>query len=73
MAEIIQTLQPVAPDAPHLMMSQEDLEAELEVADLADGRLPHWYDELERPQPGKELGWEDEPGNGEIYPDPDPE
>ena len=42
-AEALVRLHPVPPAAPAALMAPDDLAAELEVADLGDGVLPHWY------------------------------
>ncbi|WP_404373135.1 hypothetical protein AB5I39_07410 [Sphingomonas sp. MMS24-J45] len=42
-AEALAALSPVTPPDPHLLMPPDELETALEVADLGDGRLPHWY------------------------------
>lgn len=42
-ADALAALSPVTPPDPHLLMPPDDLETALEVADLGDGRLPHWY------------------------------
>lgn len=41
-AGAIAALAPAAPDAPHLLMAPDDLACALQVAEIGDGRLPHW-------------------------------
>ena len=36
-------LEPVAPAQPHLLMALDDLDTALQVADMTDGKLPHWH------------------------------
>jgi hypothetical protein len=50
-AQAIATLEPVTPPDPHLLMSPERLDGEVQVADMCDGELPRWYDPAERPAP----------------------
>ncbi len=45
-ARSIATLQPVPPAPPHLLLTEEELEHELDLADLAEGDLPHFYDDI---------------------------
>lgn len=42
-AEALARLEPVLPPEPHNSMPAEDLDVELEVADMLDGELPHYY------------------------------
>jgi len=42
-AEALLHLQPVEPDAPHLLMPPEELDIALECADMLDGNLSHIY------------------------------
>lgn len=42
-ADAIAMLEPVTPPAPHLLMAPDDLEVELEIADMMEGELPRWY------------------------------
>ena len=42
-AAALAALTPVTPPDPHLLMPPERRETELEVADLMDGKLPHWH------------------------------
>jgi hypothetical protein len=42
-AEALLRLEPVAPADPRLLMAPEELDCALQVADLGDGRLPHWH------------------------------
>lgn len=44
LAQAIARLEPVTPPDPHLLLAPEELDVEVEVADMADGKLPHWYD-----------------------------
>ncbi|MCA1652643.1 MAG: hypothetical protein ABR588_04745 [Sphingomicrobium sp.] len=41
--EALARLEPVTPADPHLRMTPDELADELEIADLSDGKLPHWY------------------------------
>jgi len=41
--EALRLLEPAAPADPHLLMAPDALESALQVADLGDGRLPHWH------------------------------
>ncbi|MEI9853019.1 MAG: hypothetical protein WDN24_21655 [Sphingomonas sp.] len=43
LAEAIAMLEPPTPPDPHLLSSPEELDADLEVADMLDGELPRWY------------------------------
>ncbi|WP_260580774.1 hypothetical protein [Sphingopyxis sp. PET50] len=42
-AEALVHLHPAPPAAPEALMAPDDLAVALEVADLGDGELPHWY------------------------------
>lgn len=42
-AEALLRLEPVPPEAPHLLMPPEALDLALELAEIGDGRLPHWH------------------------------
>ena len=42
-AEALLRLEPVPPADPHLLMAPDALECALELAELGDGRLPHWH------------------------------
>lgn len=42
-AEALVHLHPEPPAAPAALMAPDDLAAALEIADLCDGALPHWY------------------------------
>ncbi|MBN8842477.1 MAG: hypothetical protein J0H88_04435 [Sphingomonadales bacterium] len=42
-AEALAYLHPAAPAAPAALMAPDDLADALEIADLCDGELPHWY------------------------------
>ncbi|HMP46557.1 MAG TPA: hypothetical protein PKD99_15770, partial [Sphingopyxis sp.] len=42
-AEALIHLHPAPPPAPEALMAPDDLAVALEVADLCDGALPHWY------------------------------
>lgn len=42
-AEALAHLHPAPPAAPAALMAPDDLAVALEVADLCDGALPHWY------------------------------
>ena len=42
-AEALDALEPPPPSAPHLLMAPEELETELEVAQVMGGVLPHWH------------------------------
>lgn len=42
-AEALAHLHPAPPAAPAALMAPDDLAGALEVADLCDGALPHWY------------------------------
>lgn len=42
-AEALRRLEPVAPEAPHLLMPPDELEVTLDMAEIGDGRLPHWH------------------------------
>jgi hypothetical protein len=42
-AEAIGAVEPPMPDNPHLLMSPQELDDEIEIAVLADGELPHWH------------------------------
>lgn len=48
-AEALLHLHPAPPAAPAALMAPDDLAASLEIADLCDGVLPHWY----RDDPGE--------------------
>ena len=48
-AEALVHLHPAPPAAPAALMGPDDLAAALEIADLCDGVLPHWY----RDDPGE--------------------
>jgi len=48
LAQAIARLEPVTPPDPHLLLAPEDLDVEVQVADLCDGRLPHWRDPVPR-------------------------
>ncbi|MDO9368042.1 MAG: hypothetical protein Q7T68_05680 [Sphingopyxis sp.] len=48
-AEALAHLHPEPPAAPAALMAPDDLAVALEVADLCDGALPHWY----RDKPGE--------------------
>lgn len=68
-ARSIETLQPVAPPAPHALLDADALEHELLLADLAEGDLPHFYDDIPSDARGKgDLG----PSDAFILP-PDPD
>ncbi|MBC7986209.1 MAG: hypothetical protein H7X93_06000 [Sphingomonadaceae bacterium] len=83
-AEALTTLEPVAPPDPHLLMPPEELETELQCAEILQGKLPHWYRDDPPPPPSpisplgeefeRELAWAkqgvDPPAEG--WPD-DPE
>lgn len=43
LAQALQRLEPVPPEAPHLLTAPEELETTLQVADILDGELPHWH------------------------------
>jgi hypothetical protein len=47
-ADAIVQMLPEPPAEPHLLTSPEELDAALEIADMADGDLPHWHRD---PQP----------------------
>lgn len=47
-AEALEHLVPPAPADPHLLIPPEELDAQLLVADIMDGKLPHYYSD---PQP----------------------
>lgn len=51
LAEALGRLDPVAPAAPHLLMAPDQLDCALEVADICDGRLPHWHRYRVDPEP----------------------
>lgn len=42
-AEALLRLEPAPPADPHLLMAPDELDCALELADLGDGRLPHWH------------------------------
>jgi hypothetical protein len=42
-AEALAHLYPASPAAPAALMAPDDLAVALEIADLGDGELPHWY------------------------------
>lgn len=42
-AEALLRLEPVPPEAPHLLMPPDALDLALDLADLGDGRLPHFH------------------------------
>ena len=44
LAHAIARLEPVTPPDPHLLLAPEELDVEVQVADIADGKLPHWHD-----------------------------
>jgi hypothetical protein len=44
-------LEPAPPAEPHLLMAPGELDCALEVADLCDGRLPHWHRYRVDPEP----------------------
>ena len=51
-AEALIHLHPAPPAAPEALMAPDDLAVALEVADLCDGDLPHWYrDAPDEPDP----------------------
>lgn len=39
----LERLEPIPPDQPHLLMPPDELAVALQVADIADGELPHWH------------------------------
>lgn len=44
LAHAIARLEPATPPDPHLLLAPEELDVEVQVADMADGKLPPWYD-----------------------------
>lgn len=50
-AEALDALTPVPPAEPEKLMAPADLDVAIEVADLTDGRLPHWLDPDRRIEP----------------------
>jgi len=50
-AEALDALTPMAPPEPEKLMAPADLDVAIEVADLSDGRLPHWLDPDRRAEP----------------------
>ncbi len=50
-AEALDALTPVPPAEPEKLMALADLDVAIEVADLSDGRLPHWLDPDRRAEP----------------------
>ena len=57
-AEALARLEPAIPPEPHKLLAPEELEAELEIADIMDGKLPERYGALpeEPPMPIMPLG-----------------
>jgi hypothetical protein len=45
MPKMLRALEPALPAPPETMLSSEALADELEIADIAEGTLPHWLDE----------------------------
>lgn len=43
LTEALRLLEPAPPAAPDLLMAPDELECALDVADLGEGELPHWY------------------------------
>ena len=41
--EALLRLEPVAPDQPHLLMAPDELERQLGMADILNGKLAHWH------------------------------
>src|SRR4051812_48598380 len=41
----LRAMEPAPPEAPERLLGPETLEAELEIADIADGKLPHFLSE----------------------------
>ena len=50
-AEALERLAPVAPAEPEALMPPEEFDVAIEVAVMADGRLPGWYDPDRRDEP----------------------
>lgn len=59
LAHAIARLEPVAPPDPHLLLSPEALNVEVAVADMADGKLPPWYDDMPREEPPRDTAREE--------------
>ncbi|MGB3754114.1 MAG: hypothetical protein WA954_09485 [Parerythrobacter sp.] len=53
MAEALDQLEPVQPDAPHALLSPDELENELQIADIMDGTLPERYQSPPVGEPSK--------------------
>lgn len=60
LSEALVALEPVTPPDPHLLMPPEELETELQCAEIMQGKLPHWYrdDPPGPPSPISPLGEE---------------
>lgn len=54
LSHAIARLEPVAPPDPHLLLSPEALDVEVQVADMAEGTLPPWYDDMPREEPPRD-------------------
>ncbi|WP_066798286.1 hypothetical protein [Sphingomonas soli] len=70
LAEAIATLEPATPPDPHLLLAPEELDVEVEVADMLDGELPRWYRDPGDEPPAPERDEEDEEedqGLGEAF------
>lgn len=81
-AEALARIEPALPAEPHKLMPPEDLDVEVQVADMMDGKLPQRYrplppepplmpggEEFERRLEAAKLGYEIGP-DGELVPDP---
>lgn len=69
-AEALERLAPVAPAEPEALMPPEEFDVAIEVADMADGRLPGWYDPDRRDEPVRSpLDPSIDPPIGEPLPD----
>lgn len=55
-AEALARLEPSPPPEPHKLMPPEELDVEVEVADMMDGELPHHYRPLPPEPPAMPLG-----------------
>lgn len=60
LAEAIAVLEPALPADPHLLMPADDLDVEVQVADMMEGELPRWYRHTQEQVPA-------EPSLGEDF------
>jgi hypothetical protein len=50
--------EPAPPEAPEQLLGPDTLEAELEIADIADGKLPHFLSEQRSPRSAERIAAE---------------